>query len=137
MAGVKGRSGGKRPGAGRPKGSGKKGVTAVAPAATEKVAVGTEMAAAAAKSDPMATPPGAPGTPPAPWYDNPLDFLIQAMNNPALEMPLRVRAALSAAQYKNTKPGDGGKKEKQAEAASRAGNKFQRSPPPLRVVGSR
>ena len=137
MAGVKGRSGGKRPGAGRPKGSGKKVVTVVTPAATKKPAPATEIDVSAAKTDPMATAGQGAVTQPATWYDNPLDFLIQAMNNPALEMPLRVRAALSAAQYKNTKPGDGGKKEKQAEAASRAGNKFQRSPPPLRVVGGR
>lgn len=136
MAGVKGRSGGKRPGAGRPKGSGKKGVTVVAPATTKKTVPGTEQAAAQAPTDPMATAGQGQGTQPATWYDNPLDFLIVAMNNPALEMPLRVRAALSAAQYKNTKPGDGGKKEQQAAAAKSAAAKFRPSaPPPLRVVG--
>lgn len=136
MAGVKGRSGGKRPGAGRPRGSGKKGVTAAAPAATQNSVPGTAEPVAQAPTDPMATAAQGQGTQPGTWYDNPLDFLIVAMNNPALEMPLRVRAALSAAQYKNTKPGDGGKKEQQAAAAKTAAQKFRPSaPPPLRVVG--
>ena len=106
------------------------------PAATKKLAAGTGKAVAQAATNPAAPLPEAPVTPPATRYDNPLDFLIDAMNNTALDMPLRVRAALSAAQYKHVKAGDGGKKDQQAAAAKSAAAKFRpRAPPPLRVVG--
>lgn len=134
MAGVKGRSGGKRPGAGRPKkGAASKVVTVATPARPKAKAAPAPKNPVVAKNDPVVTPDAADATPPATTYDDPVEFLLTAMNNPLLDMNLRVRAALSAAQYKNKKVHDGGKKEEQAGAAkSAAGGRYAPSAPPPR-----
>jgi len=88
-------------------------------------------------------PPKVPETPPAPPADvpfetDPLAYLLRAMNDPLLTPALRVRAAITAAQYKHTKRHDGGKKEEQQEAAERAGSgRFAPAAPPLKLVGGR
>ena len=81
MAGVKGRSGGKREGGGR-------------------------------KPAPFIAPEGAGDS---------LDFLRGVMNDLSQKPELRVRAAITIAQYEHAKPGEGGKKESRAEAAKTAG----------------
>jgi phage terminase small subunit len=52
--------------------------------------------------------------------DDPLAYLIQVMKDPAQEAQLRVRAAITVAQYKYLKKGDGGKKEEKGERAEKA-----------------
>lgn len=48
---------------------------------------------------------------------------------------LQVRAAIAAVQYTHSKKGEGGKKDQRADAASRAAKgKFAAAPPPLRAV---
>lgn len=110
MAGVKGRSGGKRPGAGRK--------PAKKPAAAE----------APARSD-------AAG---APVPDDPLQFLTAVMAGKIMATALQVRAAIAAAQYVHTKRHDGGKKDDQIGRAKKvAGGKFAAAAPPLKLVGTK
>lgn len=49
--------------------------------------------------------------------EDPLDFLRQVWNNPNEKRELRVRAAITAAQYKHVKGRDGGKKDGRQAAA--------------------
>lgn len=94
MAGVKGRSGGARPGSGRkPK-------------------------------------------PKLPAADTPIAFLLSVMNDPNQDPRLRVRAAITAAQYEHTKKADGGKREELAKAAEEAARKFAPPSPPKLVVSN-
>ena len=97
MAGVKGRSGGPRPGAGRPK----------------KVRA------------PIAVP-AAP---------TPLEFLLSVMNDPAADADLRLKAAVSAAQYVHTRKQDGGKKDEAQDKAKRVSQgKYAAAAMPLTLV---
>lgn len=93
MAGVKGRSGGKRPGAGRkPK-----------PKPETQVVEAEDM----------------------------LDMLQKVALGHVEATPLQVRAAIAAVQYTHVKTGDGGKKDKQKEAADGAvSGKFAPAAPP-------
>src|SRR5687767_3784420 len=104
MAGVKGRSGGARPGAGRkPK----------AKVTVPGVAVGLEPqphGGALKRSK-------APERPAPPKADTPLEFLKGVMNDLEQDPKLRVRAAIAAAQYEHLKKGDGGKKDETADKA--------------------
>lgn len=67
---------------------------------------------------------------------DPLDFLIQVMNNPLEDRTLRVRAAITAAQYMHTKKGDGGKKDERKDAADKIANggRFNPIAPPKLVA---
>jgi phage terminase small subunit len=96
MAGVKGRSGGARKGAGR-------------------------------KPD-LITTTAAP---------DPLAFLTRTMNDDAVPIAQRIRAAAAAAQYLHIRAGDGGKKDAQAEKAKEAAAGFQQSATPIRLVSAR
>lgn len=71
---------------------------------------------------------------------DPLVFLELAMNDPAVPMKERIRAAVAAAQYRHTKRGDGGKREEAAENAKKAAaGRFgvRAGPPTLKVVSGR
>lgn len=124
MAGQPGRSGGARPGAGRPKGSKN---------AKPRAKPGPKPSA-----DPPAPEDGAAVTPNAlKPADDPLDFLLGVMNNLAADPRLRVRAAIAAVQYKHTKRGDGGKRDEVADKAKKAGaGRFAPPKPPLKLVGN-
>lgn len=118
MAGAKGRSGGARknaggarPGAGRPR-----------------------------KNPPPAAPAAAPEVPAEapPERKEPLDFLMDVINDPKAPLSARVRAAVAAAQYKHTKTHDGGKKDAKADAAKKAaGGRFKPAAPPKLVVNNK
>lgn len=63
--------------------------------------------------------------------DDPLEYLMSVVNDPAADPRLRVRAAVAAAQYKHVKAGDGGKKEQlQAAAEQAATGRFAPAAPP-------
>jgi phage terminase small subunit len=75
-----------------------------------------------------------------PANDDALAFLLSVQNSLNVDIKLRVRAAIAAAQYQHTKRGDGGKKEELADKAKKAaGGKFgvRQGPPSLKVVGGR
>lgn len=116
MAGVKGRSGGARPGAGRKPKSPQEPAQAVAQGPAKAEAV------------------------PAVHGQDPLDFLLAVQNNPHAPLKDRIRAAVAAAQYKHTKLHDGGKKEAASGKASQAAvGRFSTpaAPPRLAVAGGK
>lgn len=122
MAGVKGRSGGKRPGAGR------KPKIASAPAVKTTLEPqphgGSLMRNAA---EPVAQPAE-------------LDML-ELLKNIAIGVtnasPLQVRAAIAAVQYTHTKRENGGKRdEQQGKAEKVAGGRFKAAAPPKLVVSN-
>lgn len=106
MAGVKGRSGGARPGAGRkPRDN-----VPRQPAPTDSQ-VEKEIEASAE----------VPGV----EDQKPLEFLKSVYTNAAVPLNHRVRAAIAAAQYEHFKRGDGGKKDGDKEKAVKAsGGKY-------------
>jgi phage terminase small subunit len=53
-------------------------------------------------------------------HEDPLEFLLGVMNNDLVDPRLRVRAAVSACQYKHTRRADGGKREEEAQKAEKA-----------------
>lgn len=69
-------------------------------------------------------------------YSNPLDYMIDVMNNPTIDAGRRDRMAVAAAQYLVPKAGESGKKQDRAKAAEKAGRgRFAPSAPPkLRAV---
>ena len=72
-----------------------------------------------------------------PRTDDPLEFLIAAMNNPLVDVRTRMRAAMTAAQYTGKKTRELGKKELAAEAAgeaARTGRFAPSAPPRLHLV---
>jgi phage terminase small subunit len=107
MAGVKGKSGGARPGAGRK------------PAAPTPLS--TAPANSAAGSEPTAS--------------DPLKFLLDVMNDAAADGKLRVDAAKAALPFVHAKKGEAGKKEAKQEDAAKIASKFGARPAPLKVVG--
>lgn len=127
MAGQPGRSGGKRPGAGRK------------PVPHElKCTIPAAPAPAPAKEDVKAETPVVETPQEDASGQTPLEFLLFVMRNPAIEDKLRLEAAKTAAQYMHLKKGDGGIKDEKAEKAKKAGSgKFGAAPPPLRVVGAK
>ena len=124
MAGMKGRSGGPRPnsggarpGAGRPKGS--KNTKAAAPEHET-----TQQASAPDRA--------------APVRQSALEYLQTVVNDASMDVRVRVRAAIAAAQYESIKKGDGGKKDEQDAAAKKAASgKFAPKAPPKLVVNNR
>jgi phage terminase small subunit len=112
MAGVKGRSGGARQGAGRPK--------------------------KASQEAPEAAPKPKNSNKSSRTKQDPLDFLMAVVNDPLASPALRVRAAIAAAQYKHTKRHDGGKKDEVGDKAKKAGSgRFSPAKPPKLVVNNR
>ncbi|WP_407280596.1 hypothetical protein U5817_09950 [Aromatoleum evansii] len=111
MAGVKGRSGGARPGAGR----------------KPKKRVDGDVASTKQKK-------------PVPIQQGEKDML-ELLQDIALgkteATSLQVRAAIAAVQYTHTKRHDGGKKDEQAEKAKKAAGKFASALPPKLVVNNR
>lgn len=121
MAGIKGRSGGARPGAGRKK------IKAGVTVALEPQAHGGALKRSHAE-EPEPTVVDADM--------DPLDFLEGVMRGLIEATPLQVRAAIAAAQYRHTKRGDGGKKDEVEEKAHKASKKFAPAAPP-KLVSSR
>ena len=115
MAGVKGRSGGARPGAGR-----KPRQPVLIETSQDKKSDDTvEVILAGDGKDPM-------------------QFLEDLMANPTLDAKLRLEAAKILMPFKHVRKGDVGKKAERQESAQKvAGGKFAAAAPPLRVVGSR
>lgn len=137
MAGVKGRSGGKRAGAGRK--------PAPRPEDAVKAKVQAAKAADAAREaapeisqieDPVLRSDGTTrkiGDGPR----DPLEFLQDALNDPTAPFKDRIRSAIAAVQYTHTKTHDGGKKKAKQDAAEKAGqgSRFGVRAAPLKVVG--
>lgn len=125
MAGVKGRSGGARRGAGRkPKN---------AIDATDKPAAKVEM-----EPQPHGGSLMRQHAEPVPMGDR---DMLQMLQDVALgrvdATALQVRAAIAAVQYTHTKRADGGKKEEQADKAKKAaGGKFAPAVPPKLVAAN-
>lgn len=109
--GVKGRSGGARPGAGR----------------KPKPKVDLAPTSVAGESSPVEI------------KLDPLEFLAGVYNNVAFAPNVRVRAAIAHAQYLHLKKGDGGKKDDQAAAAAQkvVGRFAPGAPPKLVAAGGR
>lgn len=127
MAGVKGRSGGARPGSGpKPKKD--------APKKSAKEAVKVELepqpqggALKRSKAEPVQIE-----------GDDTLKLLQDVAFGRVDATTLQVRAAIAAVQYTHTKKGDGGIKEGKQDAAKKAGEgKYKASPTPLKLVGNR
>lgn len=125
MAGVKGMkgSGGARPGAGR------KPAPKLHALAKIVVAQAAEVAAqGAGVSQP--TPPAEPIV-----IEDPMQWLLAAMKNPALDDKLRIDAAKALLPFLHAKKADAGVKDEKAERAKKAGaGKFAAAAAPLRMV---
>lgn len=89
--------------------------------------------------DKFKTPPAPPaGAPQRPAFDlealthfsDPKAFLRACMNEPQVEMKLRVDAAKALMPFEHQKKGEGGKKQAKDEAAKEAVNKFAATPAP-------
>lgn len=100
--------GGYRPGAGRPKGSGK-----AKPIEKERLPADVARAAKASEL-------------------SPLDYMLQVMNDQDADDARRDRMAIAAAPFVHAKPGDvaKGKKEERQEAAEKAASRFSVPAPP-------
>ena len=55
--------------------------------------------------------------------DDPLQFLLNVMNEPLMSMDLRIKAATKAVDFKHAKPGEKGKKEQDLDEANAVGQK--------------
>lgn len=123
MAGVKGRSGGARKGAGRKAKPAPKQV----PVAGVVERLEEQAHGGALKRS---------TTVPVPASDSPdmLTLLQQVALGIIESTPLQVRAAIAAVQYTHTKRGDGGKKEEQDAKAKKAHGKFGAPVAPPRLV---
>lgn len=114
-------------GAGRPKGSGKAKKSACRPKVDRKKS----------KADPGATP-GAPGGNVLATTLTPLDYMLRAMNDPAVSDMRKDRLAVAAAPYCHPKISESGKKEQvRAGAKTAAAGRFGPSDPPKLVVSNR
>lgn len=119
MAGVKGRSGGARPGSGRKK---------KPPVLLADDLIGSEPPPVT-ESAILAPPGGDPDS---------IRFLRAAVNHPGLDVKLRIDAAKALAPYEAQRKGEGGKKDEQGAAAKRAaGGKFAPAAPPKLVVSNK
>lgn len=107
MAGVKGRSGGARPGAGR----------------KPKVVTRKEQREQAAADQATATAA-------ALGIEDPRDFLLAAMQSRIPATPAQMDAAKALLPYFHGKIGETGKKEERNDAAQKVGGVYKRSAPP-------
>ena len=122
MAGVKGRSGGARPGAGR-KPKAKPAGDAALKVELEPQPHGGGLKRSRAEPVPQGG-------------KDMLQFLQDVALGRTEATTIQVRAAIAAVQYTHTKRHDGGKKEEAAEKAAKAAKgRFGVRPPPLKVVG--
>ncbi|VGQ11778.1 hypothetical protein SB5439_04994 [Klebsiella variicola] len=69
-------------------------------------------------------------------YDDPIDFLRAAMNNPALDIDQRKDAAKALLPYLHSKKGEGGKKDAKSDAAKKAASRFVQPQPPRLVANN-
>lgn len=123
MAGVKGRSGGARPGAGRKPKPKPPAVVPVDPQIAARMTVAEKREKADEK--------------PAATTTDMLQFLQDVALGRIEAKPMQVRAAIAAVQYTHAKKGEGGKKEAAASKAKEvaAGSRFGARPAPLKLVG--
>ncbi|WP_412479903.1 hypothetical protein [Azonexus sp. IMCC34839] len=126
MAGVKGRSGGARNGAGRkPR---QPILIEESPGREERIPNGDGIDG---QENPVEVILAGDGK-------DPMQFLEDVMANPTMDAKFRIEAAKILMPFKHVRKGDVGKKtERQASAQKAAGGKFAASAPPLRVVGNR
>ena len=69
---------------------------------------------------------------------DPKVFLVELMNDPAVDVRMRVDAAKALMPFVHQKLGEGGKKEERQEAAKKVAGRFsQASPPKLVAAGGR
>jgi phage terminase small subunit len=130
MAGVKGRSGGARPGAGRKK---KAPTVLIAPAAAAKKApAGKSKSAAAAPAAPAVLAGiGEAGFDPRPALEQVAMGLLEVSAQ-------QLKALTALLPYVHTKKGEGGKKEQRQEAAEKVAGRFSpAAPPKLAAVGGK
>lgn len=153
-------SGGYRPGAGRKKGSGRKGTSEEARQIREMLALKTKAKVKLFNDllvkikngqtititekklmDILSVELAAEVNEEAPKIETgeirtPLEYMLAVMNDPKEDKELRARMAVSAAPYIHPRQGGGmGKKDEKAERAKAAGaGKFQAGRPPLAVV---
>lgn len=130
--------GGFRPGAGRPPGSGK-GAKKSAP---KKKAAGKPTKARKAEKTVTLLPPAPPKSDKdqvvngefIPAKMEPLEFMLDVMNNGQVDLDMRSRMAIAAAPYCHIRKGDGGKKEAKKDAAGTvsSGRFAPAAPPPRR-----
>jgi phage terminase small subunit len=142
MAGVKGRSGGPRPNSGGPRpnsggarpGSGRKPKTTEAKLLDELKRIDEEIAKRAAERAAPIKQEAEKDVAKTPDLsldekrellnqmfpiksDDPLQFLLNVMNEPLMSMDLRIKAATKAVDFKHVKPGEIGKKQSLQESA--------------------
>jgi phage terminase small subunit len=71
-------------------------------------------------------------------HSDPKEFLLIVMNNMSLDDRLRIDAAKALMPFMHTKRGEGGKKDERQEAAKNAGRgKFQATAAPRLVVNNK
>lgn len=148
MAGVKGRSGGKRAGSGAKK-------KPRPPASMEDVLLPSADRAALGVPPPPAPfpPPGAGDTDqpvvqlpedaqqePVPACATPLELLERIMNDTRLDLKVRLKAAVAAAQYRHPKRSEEGSKKtkvRTAEDVAKGDRLRPQEPPKLRAIQGR
>lgn len=94
---------------------------------------------APAPTPPASAPKGdePPGGPAEAHYDDPEKFLMDQMNDPLLEVRMRIDVAKALMPFKHQKLGEGGKKEQRlGNAKSVSQGKFAVPLPPPRLVHS-
>ena len=111
MAGVRGRSGGARPGAGRKPKEPQKIAIAVPDIPSEVPKVEIPLGVTLAHTDPKL-------------------FLLALMNDLEADVKLRADAAKALMPFMHTKLGEGGKKEQRTEDAKRVAGRFSPGAPP-------
>lgn len=127
MAGVKGRSGGARPGAGRKPKPKPPTVVPVEPQIAARMTVAEKREKAGEKPTTTVT---------AATTIDMLQFLQDVALGRIEAKPMQVRAAIAAVQYTHAKKGEGGKKEAAASKAKEvAAGRFGARPAPLKLVG--
>ena len=125
MAGVKGRSGGARPGAGRKPKPKPPAVVPVEPQIAARMTVAEKREKADEKQAATTT-----------TTTDMLQFLQDVALGRIEAKPMQVRAAIAAVQYTHAKKGEGGKKEAAASKAKEvAAGRFGARPAPLKLVG--
>lgn len=118
MAGVKGRSGGARPGAGRK------------PKVLTRREQHQEIAAEQKAAEQKAAAETATATAASLGITDPRDFLLAAMQSRIPATPAQMDAAKALLPYFHGKIGETGKKEERNSAAEKVGGVYARSAPP-------